>query len=632
MRNAETILGIIRERGRRGLPLEDVYRQMFNPQLYLLAYGRIYRNKGVMTPSVTAETVDGMSLAKIERVIEQLRYERFRWHPTRRVYILKKNGKQRPLGMPTWTDKLVQEVIRLILDAYYDPQFSTHSHGFRPERGCHTALQEITRTWRGTTWFIEGDISRCFDKLDHSVLIQTLGERIHDNRFLRLINGALKAGYLEEWRYNKTLSGTPQGGVVSPILSNIYLDRLDKFVETTLLPAHNRGAKRQRSKEYHRHSCNYLNAVKRGDLARAKELRRKMQSIPRGETHDPNYRRLRYIRYADDFLLGFAGPREEAEEIKRQIGMFLRDTLKLELSEAKTLITHARSEEAHFLGYEVVVHQNDQRHSEGERTINGTVGLKVPEAVIKSKCARYMKNGKPIHRVELVNNEVYSIIVQYQLEYRGVINYYQMAYNLHRLNQLKWVMETSLTKTLAHKLRTTVRKVYRRYGTQIETEYGSMKGLEETVEREGREPLVAKWGGIPLRWKKETVLNDQPIPVINGSRTEIVERLLADTCELCGSHEDCEVHHIRALKNLKMKGRKEKPQWIIAMAARHRKTLVVCKSCHNDIHAGDLARKRKTRTILTRTAGTGEPDDAKVSRPVRRGADGKVPLNYHSAL
>ena len=216
MRNAETVLGIIRERGRRGLPLEDVYRQLYNPQLYLLAYGRIYRNKGAMTPSVTEETVDGMSRAKINEIIEVLRHERFRWHPTRRVYILKKNGKQRPLGMPTWTDKLVQEVIRLILDAYYDPQFSDHSHGFRPERGCHTALQEIRHNWSGTTWFIEGDISQCFDKLDHEVLMRTLAEKIRDNRFLRLISGALKAGYLEEWRFNQTLSGTPQGGIVSP--------------------------------------------------------------------------------------------------------------------------------------------------------------------------------------------------------------------------------------------------------------------------------------------------------------------------------------------------------------------------------------------------------------------------------
>lgn len=216
MRDAETVLGIIRECGRRGLPLEDVYRQLFNPSLYLLAYGKISRNAGALTPGTTAETVDGMSRAKIDAIIEAVRYERYRWAPARRVYIPKANGKRRPLGMPTWSDKLLQEVIRMLLEAYYEPQFSDASHGFRPGRGCHTALQQIRDVWTGTTWFIEGDISGCFDTIDHAVLLSILRERIKDNRFLGLIDGLLRAGYLEEWRYHKTYSGTPQGGIVSP--------------------------------------------------------------------------------------------------------------------------------------------------------------------------------------------------------------------------------------------------------------------------------------------------------------------------------------------------------------------------------------------------------------------------------
>lgn len=599
MREAETVLGIIRERGRRSLPLEDVYRQLYNPKLYLLAYGRIYRNKGAMTPGVTAETVDGMSMAKIERTIEQLRYERFHWHPTRRVYIEKKSSKKkRPLGMPTWTDKLVQEVIRLILDAYYDPQFSPHSHGFRPQHGCHTALTEVRQKCRGTTWFIEGDISQCFERLDHQVLLQTLAEKIHDNRFLRLINEALKVGYLEEWRWHSTLSGTPQGGIVSPVLSNIYLDKLDKFVETTLLPAYNRGETRQRSKEYIRYSANHLYARKHGNFARSKELRRKMQSIPMGETHDPNYRRLHYVRYADDFLLGFIGPRSEAEEIKRQIGEFMRDTLKLQLSETKTLITHARTEAARFLGYNVVVHQCDQKHKNGARSINGVVGLQVPQVVIKEKCTRYLQHGKPIHRMELTHNDAYSTLVQYQLEYRGIVNYYRMAYNLCHFTRLKWVMERSLTMTLARKFRTRVCKIYERYGTQIETEYGPQKGLHAVIEREGKKPLVAQWGGIPLRWKRDAVLNDVPATAGNTSRTEIVQRLLANECELCGSHVGCQVHHIKALKDLQQRGRRERPEWITTMASRRRKTLVVCQACHSSIHAGNV----DTRASIDKSA------------------------------
>jgi hypothetical protein len=247
MQRAEALLEIIHERGKKGLPLERLYRHLFNPELYLRAYGKIYRNDGALTPGTTEETVDGMSRRKIQAIIDALRAERYRWSPVRRVYIDKKgaSGKRRPLGLPSWSDKLLQEVIRSLLEAYYEPQFSSRSHGFRPGRGCHSALAEISDSWRGTAWFIEGDISQCFDRLDHSIVRSILAEKIHDNRFLRLIDGLLQAGYLEEWRYHETLSGAPQGGVLSPLLSNIYLDRLDKYVETELLPAHHRGDRRK---------------------------------------------------------------------------------------------------------------------------------------------------------------------------------------------------------------------------------------------------------------------------------------------------------------------------------------------------------------------------------------------------
>ncbi|WP_230533797.1 reverse transcriptase/maturase family protein [Salinispora arenicola] len=219
------MLGVLRERGKRGLPLDELYRQMFNPQLYLLAYGRIYANQGAMTPGASAETVDGMSLGKIGRIIDAMRQERYRFSPVKRAWIPKKNGKRRPLGLPTWSDKLVGEVMRLLLEAYYEPRFSARSHGFRPGRGCHTALSEVVEVWKGTRWFIEGDISNCFGTLDHKVMLSTLAEHIHDNRFLRLVRNMLTAGYLEDWVWNATLSGAPQGGVASPILSNIYLHR-----------------------------------------------------------------------------------------------------------------------------------------------------------------------------------------------------------------------------------------------------------------------------------------------------------------------------------------------------------------------------------------------------------------------
>ena len=598
MRTAAAVLDIIRDRGSRGLPLEDVYRQLYNPTLYLLAYGKIYRNAGAMTPGSTPETVDGMSLRKIRDIIAALREERYRWTPVRRVYIEKKHStKKRPLGIPTWSDKLLQEVIRMILEAYYEPQFSPSSHGFRPRRGCHTALVEIADEWKGTVWFLEGDISRCFDSLDHQVLLAILREKIQDNRFLRLIENLLKAGYLEEWNYRPTYSGSPQGGIVSPILANIYLDRLDQFVGHTLIPAYTRGDRRAENHEYQRITYQYRKACQQGRMAEAKALRQEQRHLPSVQTADPEYRRLRYARYADDFLLGFAGPRNEAEDIKRQLRDFLRDNLKLELSERKTLITHGRTCVARFLGYELLVQQSDTKRNrtDGRRSINGRVSLQVPRVVILEHCSRYMRQGKPVSRLELTANSEFAIIVQYQQEYRGLAEYYKLAVNRsRRVGRLRWVMEQSLTHTLARKLRISVPQVYDRLRATIQTERGPYRGLQLRVDREGKPPLVATWGGVSLarvRWV--AVLNDRPEPPRIG-RVEILKRLLANTCELCGSQERIEVHHIRHLRDVQRQGRAPRPHWAEVMASRRRKTLVLCHACHQDVQHGRYDGRPRT--------------------------------------
>jgi group II intron reverse transcriptase/maturase len=301
VQTAETILSIIQERGKRGLPLTNVYRMLYNPALYLRAYGKIYRNKGAMTKGATAETVDAMSLSKIKATIALLRDERYRWTPVRRIYIEKKHSKKlRPLGMPSFSDKLLQEVIRMILEAYYEPQFSSHSHGFRPDRGCHSALSESYHQWVGTTYFVEGDIAACFDSLDHTVMMNLLREKIHDGRFLRLIETHLAAGYLEDWRYHPTLSGCPQGSILSPVLANVYLNKLDTFVETTLMPQYNKGECRKLNTAYTRVKSEAQRRRRAGQWKEAKALRKRQQQLPCYDTTDPDYRRLRYLRYADD--------------------------------------------------------------------------------------------------------------------------------------------------------------------------------------------------------------------------------------------------------------------------------------------------------------------------------------------
>jgi group II intron reverse transcriptase/maturase len=586
MRNAETILNVIQDRSYRGLPVDDVYRQLFNPNLYLLAYSRIYKNDGAMTRGVTKETADGMSLKKIENLIEDIRYERFRWTPVRRINIPKKNGKTRPLGIPTWKDKLVQEVIRLILSAYYEPQFSNSSHGFRQERGCHTALTIIDRTWQGTKWFIEGDIRGCFDNIDHQILMSILREKILDNRFLRLIENLLKAGYCEQWKYHSTFSGTPQGAIVSPILANIYLDKFDKFIEQTLIPEYTRGKKRAENSEYTKLVKLAWYHRKNGHIAKARQLEIQYQKMPSKDVRDPEYRRLNYVRYADDFLLGFIGSIQEAKEIKEKLRTFLVSKLKLELSEEKTLITNARNETANFLGYEILVQYSDTKHTNGRRSLNGIIGLRMPVSFVKEKCALYMRNGKPIHRPELINDDDFTIVNIYQSEYRGYVQYYSLAQNIAWLGKLQWIMWSSLMKTLACKHKTSVAKICAKYHKTVKLPHGLRKCVEITVPREGKKPLVARFGGIPLKRDLKTTIEDLPTKRKPAFRNELIKRLLADECEICGAEGDIEVHHIRALKDLKIKGRKEKPLWMQIMSARRRKTLMVCSQCHDAIHAG----------------------------------------------
>ena len=428
-----------------------------------------------------------MSEAKIDQIIALMRAERYRFAPVRRVLIPKKNGKLRPLGLPSWSDKLAGEVVRLLLEAYYEPQFSGRSHGFRKGRGCHTALREIQQTWTGTVWFIEGDISDCFGSFSHDILLGILAEKIRDNRFLRLIRNMLKAGYLEDWQYHDTLSGVPQGGVVSPVLSNIYLHKLDEFVEEELIPRYTRGERRKKNPGYHRVNGRRQYARKQGNRAQARKALRQMRALPYGDPMDPGYRRLFYCRYADDHLLGFIGPKAEAEQIKAGLAAFLRETLALELNASKTLITHARTRAARFLGYQITVQHSSTRLTRGRRTVNGKVALRVPQDVITAKCAPYRHQGKPWHRPRLLNLDDYDIVRIYAAEYRGIVNYYLLACNVWRLATLRWNAETSMLKTLAAKHKSTVATMAARHKAKVITGDGPRTCFEARLQRTGQE-------------------------------------------------------------------------------------------------------------------------------------------------
>lgn len=583
MQKAETVLEVLRERGRRGLPCNELYRQMFNPSLYLLAYGKIYANQGAMTPGASAETADGMSEEKIHKITGAMRAERYRFSPARRTYIPKKNGKMRPLGMPTWSDKLVGEVVRLLLEAYYEPTFSDHSHGFRPGRGCHTALTDVAVGWTGTTWFIEGDIADCFGSLDHEVMVRILSEKIHDNRFLRLIRNMLKAGYLEDWKYYDTLSGCPQGGVVSPVLSNIYLSKLDEFAETVLMPQYTRGGRRKVNPEYGKAHHRLTRARREGDRAKAREYQRQAHALPFGDPDDPGYRRLRYSRYADDHLLGFTGPKAEAEEIKDQLARFLRDELALELSPEKTLVTHARTRAARYLGYEITVQHADRKITKGRRAANGRIALRVPLDVIRAKRSLYRHHGKPGYRTALLNLDDYDIVRLYGAEFRGIAGYYLLASDVWRLGALRWEAETSMLKTLAAKHKSSVSKTAARYKAKVETPYGLRACFEARIQRDGKPDLVARFGGIPLVRKRNAVLHDTVSRPVAYPQKELIHRLLKRRCELCGEAGAVLAHQVGKLASLGEPGPGQ-PAWAAKMARMRRKTLIVCRACHDAIH------------------------------------------------
>jgi group II intron reverse transcriptase/maturase len=588
MQNAETVLGVLRERGRKGLPCEEMYRQLFNPQLYLLAHGRIYANQGAMTRGVSQETADGMSMEKIGRIIDAMRHERYRFSPARRTFIPKKNGKMRPLSMPTWSDKIVGEVVRLLLEAYYEPTFSDRSHGFRPGRGCHTALREVADTWTGTVWFIEGDIADCFGSLDHEILITILSEKIHDNRFLRLMRNMLKAGYLEDWTWNATPSGAPQGGIASPVLSNIYLHKLDEYVEKVLIPQYTQGTARKPNPAYFRVKNRLAYARKCGRREQARQLRQQLRRLSVGDPQDPGFRRLRYSRYADDHLLGFIGPKAEAEAIKDQLSTFLRDELKLELSPEKTLITHARTRAARYLGYEITTQGSNSKIIRGQRAVNGKIGLRVPLDVIAAKRAPYRKHGKPWHRSALQNLDDYDIVKTFAAEYRGVVQYYMLAGDVWRFKALRWDAQTSMLKTLAAKHKSSVKKMAARHRAKVPTPRGLRTCYEARVERDGKQPLVARFGGIPLTRNKDAVLDDRTPRKITYPRKELTVRLLTGRCELCRDTGKVQVHQVRNMASLGT-SETDRPAWATLMAKKRRKTLVVCTTCHEVIHGQSTA-------------------------------------------
>ena len=602
MRNSERVLNSLAKHSYEpDYKFERLYRLLFNEQMYFVAYQRIYAKEGNMTKGADNCNIDNMSISRIERLIESLKDESYQPTPSKRVYIPKKNGKMRPLGIPTFNDKLLQEVVRMILEAIYEGCFDSNSHGFRPKRSCHTALRQIQKTFNGARWFIEGDIKGFFDNIDHEIMIAILRKRISDERFLRLIRKFLNAGYVENWVFNKTYSGTPQGGIISPIMANIYLDQLDRYMRE-YIEKFDKGKERKDNPERIKFEYGKRLAVlklkkvtdaeeRKRIVKEIKNFDRQRVQIPCGVEMDEDFRRLKYVRYADDFLCAVIGTKAEAEAIKRDIKVFLSEKLKLELSDEKTLITHG-TEPAKFLGHEIYVRKSTQtkRNKAGRltRPYNNKVYLRMPTEVIRKKLLDYdaleikVHNGKefykPKHRSYLISNDDLEILERYNAEIRGLYNFYALANNCHTLHTFKYIMEYSMYKTFAGKYRSTVVRICKKYKKDkvFTVTYKDKKG--KIHERKFYHD------GFKRRKSEDVQCHDRLPAAYYYTPTSLIDRLKANRCELCGCENVMlEMHHIRKLKNLK-----GKEDWERIMIARRRKTIALCQSCHRKIHNGTL--------------------------------------------
>jgi len=601
MRRLEA-LGTISKRDKR---INGLFRLLEDRVLWHEAYANIYANKGAITPGVNEVTLDGFSEERVAAIIVRLKNGTYRFQPTRRVYIPKKSGKKRPLGISSGDDKLVQEVVRIILERIYEPIFEKTSHGFRPGHSPHTALTQIGDQWNGVKWLVDMDIRDYFTTINHDLLMSFLAKKIEDKRFLRLMQAMLDAGYLEEWSYHATYSGVPQGSIVSPVLANVYLHELDLFMKN-LKKDFDRGKRRGKNRLYYRYSGKIERLRKRWDTLKGKEGKeQELQAIqqeirrvdhlrkqlPSSDPFDEGYKRLVYCRYADDFAIGIIGSFADAETVRQQVTAFIQETLKLTIAEEKSHIRHSKKGMI-FVGYEVKTYSGDRviKMKRGTRhttlkSVSERIQLHIPKEKLSKFCATKgygnYETAKAIHKKEWTQSSDAEIILAYNAELRGLANYYALALNTKTvMHKLAHVWRVSLLKTLANKHKTSVNKIAKR----LKTEDGY--ALIVPGEKKTRVIRIFRLKDLRTPLPSDPATDQQPnVYIWTLSRSEVIKRLNRGKCEYCGMKQGpFEVHHIRKMKDVA----KGKALWQQQMAAKNRKTLILCQRCHHQLHAGTL--------------------------------------------
>jgi nicotine oxidoreductase len=470
--------------------MKNLYEKMFDKQLFITAYNKIKSNPGNMTPGSDNETLDGISKNWIETTISRLKTQSFKFKPSKRIFIPKKNGKMRPFGIPSPRDIIIQEIIKEILTKIYEPKFSEHSHGFRPNRSCHTALREV-KTNVSTTWIIEGDIKGFFDNINHKILLDLLSKEIKDQRFLDLIRKAIKAGYIYENSKIPSNIGVPQGSILSPILSNIYLHEFDKFMEEQIelksskipitidnpeyVKYHNL---LQRSKKWEKEGTKKIEDIKKI----RKEAKKMRISLP-SKIFIRGLMKINYIRYADDFIVNIRGEKNQVLELKEIIKKYLNDTLKIELSEEKTKITNIKHKIVKFLGTYIKQRAARNRHlvvrdklGRIQRTSGNTIILEAPIQDLQKKLIEkgfFVKEDHlilPVRYKPWIGLTTPDMILRFNSIAQGIINYYSFAHNVPAIKKLIYLLKDSLVKTLGDKLKLSVKKVYKKFGKNIQSE------------------------------------------------------------------------------------------------------------------------------------------------------------------